>query len=68
MKQAFGWFIFMVLMFALVALCETVPIIGYPVAAIIVLRLIFGRHGKSRSVSEVLDTEPYDHNQHHHHH
>jgi hypothetical protein len=52
---------YVVFLFALIWLCQALPLIGYPIAVIVVIRMLF--YGKS-GAGEVLDTEPPDH--HHH--
>ena len=49
-------------LFLLVWLCDVVPMIGYPLAALFVLRMFV----KIKNPREVVDTEPPDHFHHHH--
>jgi hypothetical protein len=58
------FFGYLALLAALAGLCATVPILGYPIAALLGLRLIFGGRRRNSHVGEIPDTEPYDH--HHH--
>jgi hypothetical protein len=59
-----GWILYFAMVFGLVWLCAVVPIIGYPLAFIFVLRLLFS----GGRTSKPLDTETLDDSHQHHHH
>jgi len=58
----FGWIVYFAIVLGLVWLSDVAPIIGYPLAFIFVLRLLFS----GRRTSRPLDTETMDDSHHHH--